>query len=160
MKDIEFDDTDRGILDALGNDARMSNRSIANLLGVAEGTVRARIKRLTARKILRFTAITDYRQHGTPLMALVRLVADHGKLEALATQISDITEIRSVIVTLGRTNLLCIGLFESQERLAAVCSEQIGILDGVGELSISTVVHAVKYNERMARLRPSQSCQP
>ena len=48
-------------------------------------------------------------------------------------------------------------LFESQERLAAVCSEQIGILDGVRELSISTVIHAVKYNERMARLRPSQS---
>lgn len=157
MTQIELDDTDRGILDMLGDDARLSNRSIANHLGVAEGTIRARIKRLTARGILRFTAITDYRQHGTPLMAFVRLAVDQEALERLAAQISGISEVHSVIVTMGRTNLLCVGLFESQERLAAVCSEQIGILDGVRELSISTVVHAVKYNERMARLRPSQS---
>lgn len=156
MTTFDVDDTDRSILDLLGGNARMSNRALAQCLGLAEGTIRARIRRLTVRGLLRFTAITDSRQHGTPLMAFVRIAADHAAIEALATTISSIPEVRSVIVTLGRKNLLCVGLFESQERLSAVCYEGIILLDGVQEVSTSIVVHAVKYNERMARLRGSR----
>ena len=41
-----LDPLDRRIVEKLSRDARISNRAIAAELGVTEGTIRARIKRL------------------------------------------------------------------------------------------------------------------
>ena len=55
-----LDDLDRQLIDILARDARVSNRKIAGDLGVTEGTVRGRIKRLQQDKLISFTAITDF----------------------------------------------------------------------------------------------------
>ncbi|MEY2925617.1 MAG: hypothetical protein RL367_94, partial [Pseudomonadota bacterium] len=54
-----LDDLDRQLIAILSDDARVSNRKIANDLGVTEGTVRGRIKRLQQDKLIAFTAITS-----------------------------------------------------------------------------------------------------
>ena len=46
MSAVQLDDLDRQLIEILGRDARVSNRKIAGDLGVTEGTVRGRIKRL------------------------------------------------------------------------------------------------------------------
>ena len=51
-----IDDLDRQLIDILSNDARVSNRKIAADLGVTEGTVRGRIKRLQQDGLIAFTA--------------------------------------------------------------------------------------------------------
>jgi Lrp/AsnC family transcriptional regulator for asnA, asnC and gidA len=54
-----LDDIDKSIVEWLSRDARTSNRKIANELGVTEGTVRARIKRMEEEKLIRITAVTN-----------------------------------------------------------------------------------------------------
>jgi Lrp/AsnC family transcriptional regulator for asnA, asnC and gidA len=44
----KLDEVDRQIVARLSRDARISNRQIASELGVTEGTVRARVKRMEA----------------------------------------------------------------------------------------------------------------
>ena len=46
MSAPQLDQLDRQLIDILAKDARVSNRKIAADLGVTEGTVRGRIKRL------------------------------------------------------------------------------------------------------------------
>ncbi len=46
MAKAQLDELDRQLVDLLARDARVSNRRIAAELGVTEGTVRGRIKRL------------------------------------------------------------------------------------------------------------------
>ena len=51
-----LDAVDRVIVEQLSRDARISNRQIAQELGVTEGTVRARVKRMEEEKLIRITA--------------------------------------------------------------------------------------------------------
>ena len=55
----QLDDTDKSIVEYLSLDARTSNRKIATALGITEGTVRARIKRMEEEKLIRITAVTN-----------------------------------------------------------------------------------------------------
>ncbi|HBQ39888.1 MAG TPA: Lrp/AsnC family transcriptional regulator, partial [Halieaceae bacterium] len=54
-----LDDIDRQIVVRLSEDARISNRQIATDLGVTEGTVRARVKRMEEERQIRITAVTN-----------------------------------------------------------------------------------------------------
>ena len=45
-----LDEADQAIVERLSRDARVSNREIAEQLGVTEGTVRARVKRMEEEK--------------------------------------------------------------------------------------------------------------
>jgi len=152
MSLVELDDLDRRILDLLGEDARLSNRSIARRLGLVEGTIRARIKRLQQRRLLRFTAITDNRQHGRPTLAFIGIRNDTGRTRELAATIAEIDEVRSVIITLGRFNLLAVGLFPTLESLIELANNRILVLPGVTQVETSVVVKSIKYNERMAKI--------
>lgn len=152
MNMSDLDELDRRLMDVLGEDARLSNRSLGRRLGVAEGTIRVRIKRLMARRLLRFTAITDNRQHGSPILAFIRVRADPVTVDGLAASISQMRDIRSVIVTLGSFNLLVIGLFENEARLVDTASDHIIAMEGVRAIETSVVVQSLKYNERMAKL--------
>jgi len=152
MSLVELDELDRRILDLLGEDARLSNRSIARRLGLVEGTIRARIKRLQQRRLLRFTAITDNRQHGRPTLAFIGIRNDTRLTRELAATIAGIEEVRSVIITLGRFNLLAVGLFPTLESLIELANNRILVLPGVTQVETSVVVKSIKYNERMAKI--------
>ena len=152
MTMVELDDLDRRILDLLGDDARLSNRSLARRLGMVEGTIRARIKRMQTRNLLRFTAISDNRQHGGPSLAFIGISNNPAITRELAESIARMPEIRSVIVTLGRFNLLAIGLFSTLEELGELAKNRILALDGVTGVDTSVVIKSIKYDERMAHL--------
>ncbi|OCC23937.1 hypothetical protein MB02_08965 [Croceicoccus estronivorus] len=152
MTDFELDELDRRILDELGQDARLSNRSIAQRLGLVEGTIRARIRRMQQRDVLRFTAITDNRQHGRPRMCFIGIHTTTSTVRTIARALAAIPEMRSVIVTLGRFNLLAIGLFTDLDAMMQVIDQQITSLEGVLKVETSVVIKSIKYNERMAKL--------
>lgn len=152
MNRIDLDEIDRRILDLLGEDARLSNRALARSLGLAEGTVRTRIKRLTDRRLLRFTAITDHRQHGNPEFAFLRLRTEMQMAREISTILGGYPQLRTVILTLGNFNILAIGLFDSREEIAAVTGDFLANIKGVLEVEVSIVTASIKYNERTAKL--------
>ena len=53
MSRPKIDDVDRRILEHLAQDGRRSNREIAHELGLGEGTVRGRIKRMQENNIIK-----------------------------------------------------------------------------------------------------------
>ena len=54
-----LDELDHRIIELLTLDARVSNRQIAAQLGVTEGTIRGRVKRLEEENCIRLTAVTN-----------------------------------------------------------------------------------------------------
>src|SRR5690625_1817968 len=66
-----LDRLDRQILDWLSMDARTSNRRIAGAVGVTEGTVRTRIRRMEAAGQIRLTAVTNIEHLVNPVLAYV-----------------------------------------------------------------------------------------
>src|SRR5438270_12953442 len=111
MSRAPLDTLDYQIIEILGRDARVSNRQIAADLGVTEGTIRTRIKRLQDERLIQFTVVTDFRLAGSPNLVMMGIRADPGSVPALAAVLSRIPEIGCVIVLPGRYSLMVTGVF-------------------------------------------------
>src|SRR5690606_28213592 len=110
MSDALIDDMDRQLIDMLSHDARISNRKIALDLSVTEGTVRGRIKRLQNDGLLSFTAITSFDLGTANKLAFIGVQAEMGNLKDIADNIAAIPAVTSVLITMGRFNILAICL--------------------------------------------------
>jgi Lrp/AsnC family transcriptional regulator for asnA, asnC and gidA len=151
----ELDELDHKIIEQLARDARVSNRQIAAELDVTEGTIRGRIKRLEEENCIRFTAVTNVSFAGAPKVVLIGVHAEHSELRALSKKIAAMPEIRCVIITLGRYDLLAIGLFAELEEVVAVANNRILALPGVRHVETSIAVKTLKYDYRAAKITPT-----
>ncbi len=157
MTRYQLDDLDHKIIEVLGKDARVSNRKIAVSLGVTEGTIRGRIKRLQEENYIRFTAITNQEHLGSPRLVLIGVVAVQKSVRELADQIADMPGIRAVLTTLGRFEILAVGLFDELEVVLDVANNSILPLPGVRHVETSVVVKTLKYNSRFAKIVPNDA---
>jgi Lrp/AsnC family transcriptional regulator, regulator for asnA, asnC and gidA len=152
LKDIELDSLDRQVIEALGRDARISNRQIASDLGVAEATIRTRIRRLQGAHLIHFTALTDFRIVGSPTLVLFGIDADPRQIPKLAAELSAMPEINCVMVLLGRYDLLATGLFRSMTEVEELSGQSIRPLKGVRRIQTMVSMEQFKYDYRMARI--------
>jgi len=155
MNGSRLDELDRRIVDKLGRDARISNRAIAAELGVTEGTIRTRIKRLQAERLIQFTVVTDFRMAGSPNLCMIGINADPARVSALARELSEIPEIGCVIILLGRYSLMAMALMTSIEALNDVITDRIRPLQGVRDVETSVSVHNMKYEAGVAKITTS-----
>lgn len=154
MKHSRLDDLDSAIVQALGRDGRSSNRQIAADLGVTEGTIRTRIKRLQNEGLIQFTVVTSFRLAGSPNLVMMGIHAEPDRVGELARQLSDIPAIGCVMILLGRYSLMAMGLFTTLEQVHDLVTTQIKVMPGVREVDVSIAIHSLKYDARMARIVP------
>lgn len=152
MSGDRLDALDRQIIERLSRDARVSNRAIAAELGVTEGTIRTRIKRMQAEGLIQFAVVTDFRMAGSPNLVMLGIQADPSRVAALARELSDLPQINCVIVLLGRYSLLAMGLFTTVEQVNDLVTGRIREMNGVRDVEISISVHNVKYEVGVARI--------
>lgn len=152
MSSPQLDDLDRQLIEVLARDARVSNRKIAGDLGVTEGTVRGRIKRLQQEGLISFTAITSFGLAASTRMAFIGVQAEVSEVREVARRISELDAVNAVMITMGRFNILAICLFDSLDGLLEVSSDQILALPGVHHVETSIAVKTVKYNARVVRI--------
>lgn len=155
MAGPQLDDLDRQLIEVLARDARVSNRRIAADLGVTEGTVRGRIRRLQQEKLIAFTALTSLGVQGSTRLAFIAIQAEVDNVKAIANQIALIPQITGVLITMGRSNIIAICLFEELDQLVEVASDQILAMAGVHHVETSIAVKTYKYNARIVKITGS-----
>jgi Lrp/AsnC family transcriptional regulator, regulator for asnA, asnC and gidA len=148
-----LDAVDRQIVARLSEDARVSNRQIAADLGVTEGTVRARVKRMEEERQIRITAVTniDRFRHGALAYIWIEVERSH-QVEAVAQALASINELGFVGEMLGRSDLLVITMVRSNEHLAEFVHQRISGIPGVRRTESTLGVNFVKHDYRMARI--------
>lgn len=157
MGSLALDDLDLQLIKLLSRDARVSNRKIATELGVTEGTVRGRIKRLQADQLIAFTAITSFDMAEHSRLAFFSIEADVARVREIAAQITEMQHINAVMLMMGKFNILAMCLFQDINRVVEVASDHILPLDGVHNVETSIAVKTTKYNSRMAKITAPQS---
>ena len=155
MARIQMDELDRALVDLLAKDARVSNRRIAADLGVTEGTVRGRIKRLQNDGLISFTAITSFSVAQQSNLAFISVQAEVDNVRAIARQIADIDLINAVMITMGQFNILAMCLIDDLNILVTVASDQILAIPGVHHVETSIAVKTMKYDTRLAKITAS-----
>jgi DNA-binding Lrp family transcriptional regulator len=105
---MQLDDLDRSLLRLLLTAPRVGMREYARLLGVARGTVQARLARLE-----REGAIESYAPRvspaalGYPIAAFVQLHLAQGRLEAVVAAVGELPHVLEAYSTTGDGDVLC-----------------------------------------------------
>ena len=149
----KLDATDRGIVDLLSRDARLSNRHIAAELGVTEGTVRTRIRRMEEEKQIRLTAVTNIDLFGDASLAYIFVEVERSDLtRKVAEALAEVRELGFVGVLLGRSDILGITMVRNTEHLAEFIHSRISAIPGVRRTESTLGVNFIKHDYRMARI--------
>lgn len=151
----QLDDVDRRILKKLSRDARMSNREIADALDLAEGTVRGRIKRLQADKVIKIMAIADVRVVSGQENAMMAYLGIHAELKNLrktAETIAALPFVRFTATMLGRYEILAMSFVGSNDELIRHVNHDIMTIEGVRHVDTKLAIKNIKYEYRWGRI--------
>lgn len=149
------DALDRQIAAMLADDARLSFRKIAADLGVTEGTVRGRVKRLQASGLLKLTPIVDIAggtgggADNTHHLLFVTVKCASGKLEQVRDRLLEMPMLRALYDANAAHRLIAIFLLASLEQAAEITNAVIA-QDGIREVESEIVLQTIKYNAAIA----------
>jgi len=128
---MQPDDTDWKIIHLL-SEQHMSNTDIARKLGVSEGTVRQRLKRLQDEGILKIKALRDPNLLQNQQLALVTAnVAEPRLLDIKAREISKLDRVLSVSILSGQYDLMIEVLVDSNNGLVRFLTEELAAVTGL-----------------------------
>ena len=148
-----LDEVDKSIVAHLSRDARVSNGQIAGELGVTEGTVRARIKRMEEEKLIRIPAVTNIDRFRDAALAYIWIEVERSdQTRGVAGALEEIDELGFVGVMLGRSDILAITMVRNTEPLAEFIHQRISVIPGVRRTESTLGVNFVKHDYRMARI--------
>ena len=126
-----MDELDRRIIDILQADGRASNAKIAREVGVSEGTVRRRLRRLIDGDIIKVIAVPNLEQMGYGTAALVGIQTGPGMVDDVAAAIGALDEAHYVAITTGAYDIFTWVGLESPEKLGNFLRGKVGTIPGV-----------------------------
>ena len=149
---VQLSDVDRLIIDALVRNGRTSNREIGRDLGIADGTVRAHVRRLQGAGLLRICAQVHPARSGMiHARAFVGISVQGVNTAHVATALAQIAEIVTISITAGRYELFCYLLARSRARLIEIVAEHIRPMKGVQSSETWEVIDSGKHISHWAR---------
>jgi Lrp/AsnC family transcriptional regulator for asnA, asnC and gidA len=148
---ISLDSVDRAILEGLQDDGRRSYRQIARDVGVSEGTVRTRVRRLEDAGVLRVIAFVDPSRLGNSVLALVFVRVSTAQHDAVVKALAELPEATYVSSLVGRADVYIQIICRDNEALWKLVSE-IRSLSGVleTETMLEMAVHKFTYRDSAA----------
>ncbi len=104
----ELDETDQRLIAELRRDGRIALSDLADRLGLARATVRARMERLQARgEIVGFTVLTRSDVSALPVRALMMIAIEGRGQERITARLVGLPEVMAVHSTNGKWDLIC-----------------------------------------------------
>jgi len=126
-----MDNLDTKIVGILQKDGRASNAGIAREVGVSEGTVRRRLKRLVDEQIINVVALLDPSRLGYSSEAIVGIQVDPDKIDEASETISELDGVSWVVVTTGAYDIFVWITMESSADLGSFLRQKLGTVAGV-----------------------------
>ena len=128
---MQPDDIDWKIINTL-RDSHQNNNAIARQLGISEGTVRQRLKRLKDAEIVKIRALINPEVLENQQLATIAVnVSESSLLEAKAMEISQLPNVLDVSITSGRYDLFVQVLIDSNHGLVRFLTEEISAVKNV-----------------------------
>lgn len=139
----DLDATDRKILSVLDEDGRMPTAMIAVRLGLARGTVQARLEKLRVSGVLRaHSSRVTPAALGRPVAASVQVELDQHQIAEAIAALASIPEVLECFAPAGNTDLLLRVVAKNPDDLYRV-SEEIRLCPGINRTSTSLFLREV-----------------
>jgi DNA-binding Lrp family transcriptional regulator len=116
-----IDELDARLIRALNETPRAGVMELARQLGVARGTIQARLEKLQRRGVITgFSPDLDLRALGYTVVAFVSVEIAQGRLEEVMDHLSPIPEVLEAHATTGQGDLMCRVVARTNEHLQHV----------------------------------------
>lgn len=144
MSEYILDDFDREIIRLLQTDGRMPFLTIANQLGLAEGTVRRRVAKLLDEGLMRVVGMANPFKVGLKTVSIVGLKVDRGKIEPIAEKLSSLNEVRYVALSTGNYDLVIEVVVANNDELLTFLVDTLSGIPGINNTGTSIVLKVAK----------------
>ncbi|MGV9949385.1 Lrp/AsnC family transcriptional regulator [Rhodococcus aetherivorans] len=150
---LDIDDLDITLIQALVTDSRQSSRAIARSLGVAEGTIRARIDRLDRSGLCRIAAMAEPISMGyAGVIAHVSLIVDRTELDSIREKLLAMPETVFLATTIGPAALALTLVASDQHQLIDLVARDIRAITGVNGTEVLPMMDVVRFSPYLKRL--------
>lgn len=149
---FETDDVDEKIIAAMRRDGRISNRDLAQLIGVNEGTVRTRLRRLEDSNTMRVVAIRDLKSMGFEHLCAVGVQVKGRAVGDVAADLADIPQVLTVNVTLGGHDLEIQLVAHDIDEMGQLLTNVLPKVRGVLRITPGLALKVLKYDSLWAPL--------
>lgn len=142
---MQPDKTDWQIIDLL-SEKYLPNITVAKRLGLSEGTIRQRLKKLQDAGILKIKALRDPNVLENQQLAIIMAnITKANLLDKKAREISELENVLSVSVVSGRYDILIEVLVDSNKGLVKFLTEDLSKVTGIS--STESFVTLKSYNK-------------
>ncbi len=126
-----MDAIDLRIAQELAEDGRVPNSRIARRLGIAESTVRQRLRHLLDSGQVRIQALVNGREIHNRYLAVIGLKLEGRQLTVCAERINRLPEVQRTLIVTGRYDLLVSVLLDSHHGLVDFVTEKLSRIPGI-----------------------------
>lgn len=145
---LQMDELDRLILQALQQDGRTPFTHIARLAGVSETTVRSRYRVLVEAGVIRTVGIVDPYALGFQAPAIVGVSVAPGQVDEVARRIAELPEVSYLVMTLGAFDLVMEVFCRDLSHLTDFMVQRIHPIPGVRSTQTLMIVRSYKLSYR------------
>jgi Lrp/AsnC family transcriptional regulator for asnA, asnC and gidA len=149
-----MDEFDRSIIACLQYDGRMPYTEIAARLGISEGTVRRRVKRLTERGVLQVVGVVEPQFLGWNAAGMIGVTVQAGQVDAVAHQIAQFPETSYLFMAAGEFDLFVEVFCRDREHFASFLNETLHRVPGVQRTQTFMILKMYKLSYRWGEAEP------
>lgn len=138
------DDLDQQLISLLRKNGRSGNRELGAVLGVSEGTVRSRIRRLTESEIIRIVAIADIEAAGNEFFVMSSFQVEGRPVKEVASDLAALPSAVSVSIVSGRYDI--VGSFTARDKrdFVRLLTEDFGAIPGLAKVENSVALEILQ----------------
>ena len=146
---MDLDATDRDLLAALLEDARISQRGLAKRVGVAQGTITNRLRRLEEMGVIKgYTVLLDAESIGWTMTVITGLRIQKGSMIDLQQQIAADPRVFAVYDVTGDYDSMVLARVRGRRDLDDL-TKTVFTLNGVQRSFTQVVLNTVKEDGRV-----------
>jgi Lrp/AsnC family transcriptional regulator for asnA, asnC and gidA len=151
-----MDKVDRAIVARLQYDGRMPFTDIAAELGISEGTVRRRVKRLTESGVLQIVGIVEPQFLGWSAAGMIGVTVQAGRIDVVAQQIAQFPEVSYLFMASGEFDLFVEVFCRDREHFVSFLNQQLQQIAGVDRTQTFMILKMYKLSYRWGEAEPSR----
>ena len=146
---MDLDATDRDLLAALLEDARISQRGLAKRVGVAQGTITNRLRRLEGMGVIKgYTVLLDAESIGWTMIVITGLTIQKGSMIDVQQQIAADPRVFAVYDVTGDYDSMVLARVRGRKDLDDL-TKTVFTLQGVQRSFTQVVLNTVKEDGRV-----------
>ncbi|MBL7062763.1 MAG: Lrp/AsnC family transcriptional regulator [Anaerolineae bacterium] len=152
-----MDETDRAIIARLQYDGRTPFTDIAAELGIAEGTVRRRVKRLSESGVLQIVGIVEPQFLGWNAAGMIGVTVQAGQVDAVAHQIAQFPEVSYLFMVSGEFDLFIEIYCKDMDHFVSFLNQKLQQVPGVQRTQSFMILKMYKLSYRWGEAEPPRT---